>query len=101
MVATALAVWPLDPWRVLTLGLGLAAAAWAPARLATSAAGALAGPIVGGVAFVALAALPALAPGTPVWLDALAGYPALVAMPLGWLAARAMPPDGEGVAPTG
>jgi hypothetical protein len=101
VVATALAVWPLDPWRVLTLGLGLAAAAWAPARLATSAAGALAGPIVGGVAFVALAALPALAPGAPVWLDALARYPALVAMPLGWLAARAMPPDGEGVAPTG
>jgi len=101
VVATALAVWPLDPWRVLTLGLGLAAAAWAPARLATSAAGALAGPIVGGVAFVALAALPALAPGAPAWLDALARYPALMAMPVGWLVARAMPPDGEGVAPTG
>ena len=101
LVATALAVWPLDPWRVLMLGLGLAAAAWAPARLATSTAGALAGPIVGGVAFVALAALPAVAPGAPAWLDALARYPALVAMPLGWLAARAMPPDGEGVGPTG
>ena len=96
VVATALAVWPFDPWRMLTLALGLAAAAWAPARLATSSGGALAGPIVGGVVFAALAALPALAPGTPGWLDALAGYPALVALPLGWAAARAMPPDGEG-----
>ena len=96
VVATALAVWPFDPWRMLTLALGLAAAAWAPARLAVSRAGALAGPIVGGVAFLALAALPALAPGSPGWFDAVARYPALIALPLGWLAARAMPPDGEG-----
>jgi hypothetical protein len=95
VVATALGVAPLDPWRVLTLALGVAAAAWAPARLATSAAGALAGPIVGGVAFLALAALPVLAPGSPAWLDALARYPALLALPLGWLAARAMPGDGD------
>jgi len=101
VAATAIAVWPIDPWRVLTLALGLAAAGWAPARLATSPVGALAGPIVGGVAFVALAALPALAPGAPAWLEALARYPALVALPLGWLAARAMPPDGERVAPGG
>jgi hypothetical protein len=99
VVAAALAAWPFDPWRVLTLGLGLAAAAWAPARLATSAGGALAGPIVGGVAFVALAALPALAPGAPAWLDALARYPALLALPLGGLVARALPADGEGVGP--
>ena len=99
VVATALAVGPFDPWRVLTLALGLSAAAWAPARLATSPAGALAGPIVGGVVFVGLAALPALAPGAPAWLDALTGYPALVALPLGWLAARAMPGDGEGEPP--
>jgi hypothetical protein len=95
VVATALAVAPLDPWRVLTLGLGLAASAWAPARLAASPAGALAGPIVGGVAFLALAALPAVAPGAAAWLDALARYPSLVALPLGWLAARAMPGDGD------
>ena len=101
VAATAVAVWPLDPWRVLTLALGLAAAAWAPARIATSSAGALAGPIVGGVAFVAVAALPAVAPGAPSWLEALTGYPALVALPLGWLAARAMPPDGQRVAAGG
>lgn len=101
VAATAVAVWPLDPWRVLTLALGLAAAAWAPARIATSSAGALAGPIVGGVAFVAVAALPAVAPGAPAWLEALTGYPALVALPLGWLAARAMPPDGQRVAAGG
>jgi len=101
VAATAVAVWPIDPWRVLTLALGLAAAAWAPARIATSSAGALAGPIVGGVAFVAVAALPAVAPGAPAWLEALTGYPALVALPLGWLAARAMPPDGQRVAAGG
>jgi hypothetical protein len=96
VVATSLAVWPFDPWRMLTLALGLAAAAWAPARVAASRAGALAGPIVGAVAFVALAALPSVAAGAPGWLDAVARYPALIALPLGWLAARAMPPDGEG-----
>ena len=101
VVATALAVAPFEPWRVLTLALGLAGAAWAPARLAASPAGALAGPIVGGVAFVALAALPALAPGAPVWLDAVTRYPALVALPLGWLAARAMPGDGDREPQTG
>ena len=94
VVAAALAMVPLDPWRLLIFALGLGAAAWAPARLATSPGGAVAGPIVGGVAFLALAALPALAPGAPVWLDALARYPALVALPLGWAAARAMPADG-------
>lgn len=94
VVATAIALWPLDAWRVLMVGVGLAAAAWAPARLATSSVGAVAGPIVGGVAFVALAALPAAAASAPAWLEALARYPALVAFPLGCLAARAMPGDG-------
>jgi hypothetical protein len=98
VAATALAAWSFDPWRLLMLALGVAAAAWAPARLATSPAGALAGPIVGGMAFVTLAALPALSPGAPAWLEALARYPALVAMPLGWLAARLMPPGGGGPA---
>jgi hypothetical protein len=97
--AAALAVWPFDPWRVLSLGLGLAAAAWAPARLAATAGGALAGTIAGAVAFGALATLPAVAPGAPAWLDALAGYPALVALPLGWLVARALPSAGESEEP--
>jgi hypothetical protein len=99
LAATAVAWWPLDAWRVLTLALGVAAAAWAPARLATSSLGALAGPIVGGVVFAGATALPALAAGTPAWLEALVRYPALVAFPLGWAAARAMPPDGEREAP--
>ncbi len=93
VVATAVAVWPLDPWRVLILGLGLAAAAWAPARLATSQAGAVAGPIVGGVVFAALAALPVFSAATPAWLEGVTRYPALVSLPLGWLAARALPAE--------
>ncbi len=95
VAAGALALWPLDPWRVLLVGLGLAAAAWAPARLAASPAGALAGALTGGAAFVALSALPALAPQAPAWLDALTRYPALVAMPLAWLAARVPDAPGE------
>ena len=91
VVAAAVGMWPLDAWHVLTLGLGVAAAAWAPARLAEGATGAIAGALVGGLTFAALAALPAVAPGGPLWLEALARYPALVAMPLGWLAARALP----------
>jgi hypothetical protein len=95
VVATALAVWPFDAWRLFGLGLGLAAAAWAPARLAETGAGAVAGAIAGGVAFAALAVLPAVAPGAPPWLDALARYPALIALPLGWLVARALPSGEE------
>jgi len=100
VVAAAVALWPLDAWRVLTLALGVAAAVWAPARLATGSSGALAGPIVGGMVFLAVAALPTLAPAAPAWLEALARYPALVAAPLGWAAARALPPDGDREAPT-
>ena len=91
VVAAAIALWPFDPWRVWTLALGLAAAAWAPARFAESALAAAAGAVVGGVTFAALAALPILTPGAPSWIDTLARYPALVAMPLGWLATRALP----------
>jgi hypothetical protein len=90
VAAGALALGPFDAWDLLTVGLGLAAAAWAPARLATTPAGALAGPVVGGVVFVALTVLPVLA-SPPPWLDALVRYPALAALPLGSLAARLRP----------
>jgi hypothetical protein len=88
--AAALTVWPLEPWRLVTLGLGLAAAVWTPALLAPGRAAALAGSIVGAIAFLALIALPALTPVSAAWLEALARYPALVALPLGWAAARAV-----------
>jgi hypothetical protein len=88
LVAAALALTVSDPWWVLLLGLGLAAAALAPMRLAVSPAGAVAGGVVGAFAFVALAALPVLAPGAPAWLGGFSHYPALLAMPLGLLMAR-------------
>jgi hypothetical protein len=88
-LAAALTPWELDPWSLLVLGLGLAAAAWAPSRLASSRTGALVGSSVGALVFVALAALPLLAPTAAVGLGALTRYPALVALPLGWAAARA------------
>jgi hypothetical protein len=88
IVAAALALWLSDPWWLLLLAVGLAAAAVAPMRLASTPAGALAGSAVGAIAFVVLASLPVLAPGAPVWLGGLARYPALVAMPLGWMVAR-------------
>jgi hypothetical protein len=87
VAAAALAVWPLDPWQLTLLGLGLAAAVWAPARLAGAGVAGVAGSLVGGVAFVGLAALPLAGP-VPAGLEGLLGHPALVAMPLGWAAAR-------------
>jgi hypothetical protein len=74
---------------VLVLGLGLAAAACASLRFAAAGAAAVAGSIVGAVAFVALVGVPMVAPEAAVWPQVLARYPALVAMPLGWLATRA------------
>jgi hypothetical protein len=53
------------------------------------------------VAFVALAALPTLAPAAPAWLQAVTSYPALLALPLGWLSARAIPEDGQRAGSTG
>ena len=88
IVAAGLALSVSDPWWLLLLGLGLAAAALAPMRLAASPTGAVAGGVVGVLVFVALAALPVLAPGAPAWLGALARYPALLAMPLGSVVAR-------------
>jgi len=88
VVAAALALWLSDPWWLLLLAAGLAAAAMLPMRLASTPTGALAGSAVGAIAFVALSALPVLAPGAPAWLGVVARYPALVAMPLGWMVAR-------------
>jgi hypothetical protein len=91
LVAAALTAGGLDPWRLIALGLGLAAAAWTPAVLAASRAGGLAGAIVGAAVFIALASLPLLTPVAAVpWLEALVRYPALAALPLAWAAARAL-----------
>lgn len=89
-LAAALTAAPLDPWHVLALGLGLAAAACTPSRLASGRAVGLVGSIVGAAVFVALAAMPSVDPAMGSWLEPLARYPALVAMPLGWAAARAL-----------
>jgi hypothetical protein len=88
VVAAALAMGLSDPWWLLMTGLGLAAAALAPMRLASGRVAALAGSVVGATAFVALSLLPVLAPGAPAWLGVVARYPALLAMPLALLVAR-------------
>lgn len=89
-LAAALAVIPLDPWRLLVLGLGLAAAAAGPARFSTAGDAAWAGSLVGVLAFAVLAGLPVVAPGAAPWPEVLARYPALLAMPLGWAVAKAL-----------
>jgi len=99
-LAAVLALWPADPWRVLAVGLGLAASAWAAPLLAlagTAAGGAAAaGSIVGALAFAALAAV---GPQLPAWAAPLALYPALLAAPLAFGAttvaeALRRPPSG-------
>ncbi len=89
VLAAALTVWSPDPWRLLLLALGLAAAVWTPALFTADRRAAVAGSGVGAVVFVALAGLPLVAPGAATWLDTLVRYPALVAMPLGWVVVRA------------
>ncbi|MGH7355909.1 MAG: hypothetical protein ACRELS_15185, partial [Candidatus Rokuibacteriota bacterium] len=90
LAAGVAALWPLDPWRALMLGWGLAAAAWAaPALGARDAESATAGAWVGAVAWAALAALD-LRGGLPPWASALGEAPALAAAPLAWLVARAV-----------
>jgi hypothetical protein len=89
-LAALLTAWSPDPWRLLVLGLGLAAAVWAPALHAAGRTAALVGSIVGACVFLTLAGLPVLAPGAAVWLAMLVRYPALAAMPLGWAAAQAL-----------
>jgi hypothetical protein len=88
--AAALTAGGFDPWRLIVLGLGLAAAVWAPAVLARTRAGGLAGAVIGAGVFVALAGLPALTPVAALWLQTLVRYPALVALPLAWAAAHAV-----------
>jgi hypothetical protein len=85
-LAAALAAASPDPWTVLVLGLGLAGAAGAALRFASAGDAALAGSLVGAVAFVALVGLPVVAPAAAVWPEVLGRYPALVAMPLAWCA---------------
>jgi hypothetical protein len=99
IIAAALALSVSDPWRLLLFALGLAAAAVAPMRLASSPAGAVAGGVVGALAFVVLAALPLLAPGAPAWLGVFTRYPASIALPLGWVVAR-LPGGSERPVPT-
>jgi hypothetical protein len=89
-VAAALTAGGFDPWRLIVLGLGVAAAVWAPAVLARTRPGSLAGAVVGAGLFVALAGLPALTPAAALWLQTLVRYPALVALPLAWAAAHAV-----------
>jgi hypothetical protein len=85
-VAALLAVWPGDAWHLFLTGLGLGASALAAPALArvTRRAEAL-GSFVGGAAFLAL-----LFGGgaLPDWAALVTATPALLAAPLGWLAAR-------------
>ena len=89
-LAALLSTWPLDPWRLLMLALGLAGSVWTPFLLAPGRIGGLVGSSVGGLTFLGLFALSALTSGTTAWLEALGPYPALVALPLGWAAMRAV-----------
>lgn len=96
-VAALLTALRPDPWRLLVLGLGLAASGCTPALLTSERTAGLVGSAVGALVFAGLAALPSVAPGAGAWLEPLTRYPALVAMPLGWAAARAV----SGVTPEG
>jgi hypothetical protein len=89
LVASALgALWPLDPWRALTLGWGLAAAALgAPALGARDAGAATAGAWAGAGAWAAVVVLD-VGDGLAPWARGLGDAPALAAAPLGWLVAR-------------
>lgn len=82
--AAGLAAWPVDTWRALTLGFGLAAVAIAPRLAGAGPTSRAAGSLVGAAVFVALALAGArLAAGLPL----VAAYPALVAAPLAWAVA--------------
>ena len=86
-LATALALRGDDPWRLFTIGLGLATAGVVAPRLARAGVrGQGAGAVVGTLAFGAALF------GGGSWLPATAGplleYPAVVAAPLAWRAAR-------------
>jgi hypothetical protein len=73
-------LWPADPWRVLTGGLGLAAATLGgPLVVGGDHRARLAGALVGGVVFGLLATPAIRLPAWAGWLDV---WPALVAAPL-------------------
>jgi hypothetical protein len=79
--ASILATVAIDPWAVLTTGLGLGASAGAAPLRAGGGRAAVAGAVSGAAAFGVLAL------GGPVLADtlgALAAWPALVAAPLAW-----------------
>ena len=88
IVAAALALSLSDPWWLLLFAAGLAAAAVAPMRLASSPAGALAGSAVGVVVFVDAQRAAGSRSRCAGVAGGLARYPALLAMPLGWMVAR-------------
>jgi hypothetical protein len=94
-LAATLAATAPDPWALLVLGLGLAAAACASLRFAAAGAAAVAGSVVGAVAFVALVGVPLVAPEAAVWPEVLARYPALAAMPLAWGATWVLSGGGD------
>jgi len=86
--ALVLSLWPGDAWRVLLMGLGLAASAWLVARVATDDHGALAGSLVGSGVF---AAMSLVAWPLPPWAAAFALYPVLAAAPLAAAATVVLP----------
>ncbi|HEX3176317.1 MAG TPA: hypothetical protein VHZ49_06555 [Methylomirabilota bacterium] len=90
-VAAVGSLFSLDPWLLLTAGLGFAAATIAGPRLAAGSARPRAWPVeaigavAGGVAFVGIVAL---GPRVPSALSALAESPALPAAFVSWLAVK-------------
>jgi hypothetical protein len=85
VAAAAIGLWSADAWRLLVGGLGLLASGWIAPALATSrpraaTGGAVAGTLVFG-AIAGLAAVGSLPPS-------VGAYPALVAAPVAWGAAR-------------
>lgn len=94
--ATALALAPLDAWRILLAALGLAVSGALAPLLGGGARGAPAGAVAGALALAVLEAAPLAlpAPASP----ALGLPPAVVAAPLGWLVARVVV-RARGVAP--
>jgi hypothetical protein len=85
LAAAALAARGVDPWRLFVLGAGLATSVVAPRLARAGAAAETGGATVGTVVFIAaLAFANDLGPA----FAGIADYPALVAAPLAWLAAR-------------
>ena len=87
LAAAGVALTGVDAWALLILALALAAATLtAPAMAASDGRARDVGAVVAAIGFVATA----WALGMPRADEAVAAYPALVAGPLGWLAARAL-----------